>query len=80
MYRYSALAGAKMSHENPDIADLSDPCRPTKIAEMFSLLYDDEWTDAFGILSKLGEERAISILMGKLKVKTKSFLHVLTFF
>ena len=58
-----------MSHDNPDIADLSDPYRPTKIAEMFSQLYDDEWSDAFVILSKQEEEGAISILMKILQVK-----------
>lgn len=61
--RYSKLAGAKMAHENPNIADLSDPNRPVKLAEAFSELYDNEWTDGFGILSKqFGERQTISIL------------------
>lgn len=70
--RYSALAGAKMSHENPDIADLSDPYRPTKIAEMFSELYDNQWTDGFAALAKHGDERAIQTLMSLLK-ETNTF-------
>ncbi|KAH3833561.1 uncharacterized protein LOC127879079 isoform X2 [Dreissena polymorpha] len=40
-------AGIALVHDNPDITDLSDPNRPTKIAERWSELYDNEWTDAF---------------------------------
>lgn len=31
---------------NSCIADLGDKYRPTKVSEMFSELYDTEWTDA----------------------------------
>ena len=58
-----------MAHENPDIADLSDPYRPTKIAEMFSELYDNQWTDGFASLEKHGDQKAIQILMDILKVR-----------
>ncbi|KAH3838973.1 hypothetical protein DPMN_112391 [Dreissena polymorpha] len=37
---------------NPNIADLSDMNRPTKLAERFSELYDNEWTDCFEVLGK----------------------------
>ena len=57
-----------MSHDNADIADLSDPYRPTKIAEMFSELYDNQWTDGFAALAKLGDVEAIRKLMEMLKV------------
>ncbi|XP_052281639.1 uncharacterized protein LOC127879078 isoform X2 [Dreissena polymorpha] len=43
----SKKAAAALVHDNPDITDLSDPNRPTKTAERFSELYDNEWTDAF---------------------------------
>ncbi|XP_052281643.1 uncharacterized protein LOC127879079 isoform X3 [Dreissena polymorpha] len=43
----SRKAGIALVHDNPDITDLSDPNRPTKIAERWSELYDNEWTDAF---------------------------------
>lgn len=45
--RLSELMGHKLSDKNPNIADLSDQNRPTKLGEMFSALYDDEYTDAF---------------------------------
>ncbi|XP_060556668.1 CAP-Gly domain-containing linker protein 1-like isoform X2 [Ruditapes philippinarum] len=45
--RLSVLAGHKLTDGNPAIADLSDPFRPTNIAEQFRQLYDDEWTCAF---------------------------------
>ncbi|XP_063413994.1 uncharacterized protein LOC134696241 [Mytilus trossulus] len=44
--RLSQIAGAKLVAGNSCIADLGDKYRPTKIAEMFSELYDTEWTDA----------------------------------
>ncbi|XP_060608166.1 uncharacterized protein LOC132760244 [Ruditapes philippinarum] len=36
-----------MMDGNPDIADLSDPFRPTKLAEEFREIYDDDWTHAY---------------------------------
>lgn len=41
-----------MSDNNPDIADLSDNYRPTKIAERYQELYDNQWTDAFETVVK----------------------------
>jgi hypothetical protein len=36
---------------------LGDPNRPTKIAEIYSEIYDNEWTDALDFcLQKLGQE------------------------
>ncbi|KAH3838971.1 hypothetical protein DPMN_112389 [Dreissena polymorpha] len=49
----SAVLGAKLHSNNPDIDDLSDPNRPTKLAERFSELHDNEWTNAFEILRKI---------------------------
>ena len=41
----------KLNDNNPNIADLSDMNRPTNLAEKFSTLYDDQWTDAFDAVS-----------------------------
>ena len=43
--RLSSLAGDKLTKGNPAITDLGDPNRPMKIAEKYSELYDNEWTD-----------------------------------
>ncbi|XP_045206822.2 uncharacterized protein LOC123559065 [Mercenaria mercenaria] len=56
--RYSALAGSKLTHGNANIADLSDENRPTKLAEKYSELYDNEWTEAFSFLT--AEDRRTS--------------------
>ena len=45
-FRLSSLAGDKLTKGNPAITDLRDPNRPMKIAEKYSELYDNEWTDA----------------------------------
>ncbi|OWF53920.1 hyaluronan mediated motility receptor-like isoform X1 [Mizuhopecten yessoensis] len=69
--RLSVMAGARLTDDNPAIFDLSDPYRPTKLAEMFSRLYDDEWTNAYETLMNqfsLEETEAIqqllSVVMG----------------
>ena len=54
--RLSALTSSKLRDNNPNLTDLSDANRPTKISEMFSELYDNEWTDAFDELSRTNEE------------------------
>ena len=41
------VIGTKMKSDNSNIADLSDKNRPTKLAEAFNELYDNEWTDAW---------------------------------
>lgn len=43
--RLSKLAGSRLTENNPSITNLGDPNRPMKIAEMYSELYDNEWTD-----------------------------------
>lgn len=45
--RLCELASARLRHNNPAIADLSDQNRATKLAEKLSELYDNEWTDTF---------------------------------
>lgn len=52
--RLSKEMSSKLNDKNPNITDLSDSNRPTKIAEKYNELYDNEWTDA---LEDLTEER-----------------------
>ncbi|XP_045206821.2 uncharacterized protein LOC123559064 [Mercenaria mercenaria] len=71
LLRLSAMAGAKLTEGNANIADLSDENRPTKLAEKYSELYDNEWTDAFDVLTKDGkrnDQEAIQILAKSLCV------------
>ena len=72
LHRFSKLAGDKLTDNNADIADLSDPNRAMKLSEKFGQLYDDEWTDAFTELTskKVGKptEEAIKLLLNILKV------------
>lgn len=49
--RLSAYAGEKLRLNNPGLADLSDENRPNKLAEKFSELYDNDWTDALESLA-----------------------------
>ncbi|KAK3594525.1 hypothetical protein CHS0354_030873 [Potamilus streckersoni] len=69
--RISSQAAARMTHDNPNITDLSDQNRPTKISERYSELYDNQWTDAFENLQKnhhLEEATAIEVLLDVLSV------------
>ncbi|XP_060566226.1 uncharacterized protein LOC132725156 isoform X2 [Ruditapes philippinarum] len=61
--RLSKVAGANLTDNNPNIADLSDPNRATKLAEQFSELYDNEWTDAFEDLKITDEKECIAFLL-----------------
>ncbi|XP_052675647.1 uncharacterized protein LOC128157230 isoform X3 [Crassostrea angulata] len=67
LIRLSKIAGSKLTSNNPDIADLSDDNRPTKLAEKFGQLYDDAWTDSLEELTdvetKLDEGVAIGFLL-----------------
>jgi hypothetical protein len=74
----SKFAGNKLVENNPAITDLSDPNRPTKLAEYFSELYDNEWTDAFEALKTAGykEITAIETLRLTLEVKLFNFFSV----
>ncbi|XP_069130762.1 uncharacterized protein [Argopecten irradians] len=71
MDRMSKVTGDRLTRDNPDIADLSDPKRPQKLGEQYSILYDDEWTDAIEILTenkgKVTERDGIDILVSILK-------------
>ncbi|XP_053399109.1 uncharacterized protein LOC123558279 [Mercenaria mercenaria] len=62
--RLSEVISVRLRDNNPNIVDLNDQCRPTKLAEMFSELYDNEWTSAFAVLEgPVGDKSAIKILL-----------------
>ncbi|XP_052794651.1 uncharacterized protein LOC128227820 [Mya arenaria] len=67
--RLSKIMGQKLSDNNPNIADLSDTNRPTKLAERYQELYDNQWTDAFEVIEKCysDEKKCIGILLYLLK-------------
>jgi len=65
----SAALSAKLTDNNPNIADLSDQHRPTKLAEMFSELYDNQWTDAYTVLEEQYTDRQnIALLLSMVMV------------
>ncbi|KAK3580470.1 hypothetical protein CHS0354_035514 [Potamilus streckersoni] len=64
--RLSQISAMKFIDGNPNITDLSDPNRPDKLAEQFSELYDNQWTDSFQVLCErlsLSDEDAIKVLL-----------------
>ncbi|XP_052279462.1 uncharacterized protein LOC127877545 isoform X1 [Dreissena polymorpha] len=68
--RLSRVLGDRLTDNNHNIADLSDMNRPTKIAERFSELYDNQWTNVFETLTagnKMGEKEAIRFLLETIK-------------
>lgn len=69
-FRLSAYAGEKLRLNNPGLADLSDENRPNKLAEKFSELYDNAWTDALESLANTNqnEESQIQYLLQTLRV------------
>ena len=69
--RLSKFTSNQLADNNPNIADLGDINRPTKLAEKFSELYDNEWTETFDLLTNtdgLNEEVAIKELLKTLQV------------
>ncbi|XP_045206656.2 myosin-3-like [Mercenaria mercenaria] len=50
--RLSKAMGDRLTDNNPNIADLSDKNRPTKLAERYTELYDNQWTDAFDSIDR----------------------------
>ena len=68
--RLSKAMGDRLTDNNPNITDLSDRNRPTKLAEKCAELYDNQWTDAFEVLQKYfqTEETVIKALLHILQV------------
>lgn len=72
----STIAGSRLRDGNPSITDLSDDNRPIAIAEKFSELYDNEWTDAFeNLKDSRTEEDIIQLLLDILRVLRKQIRH-----
>lgn len=55
-FRLSSFASKQLTTNNPNIADLSDRNRPTKLGEKFEQLYDNEWSEAFEYLKGIPME------------------------
>ncbi|KAL3879291.1 hypothetical protein ACJMK2_031592, partial [Sinanodonta woodiana] len=71
--RLSTIASDRLKHENTNIADLSDVDCPTKLQEVYSELYDNEWTDAFEELTKDYNATETDAIMMLLKLIMSSF-------
>ncbi|CAC5403859.1 unnamed protein product [Mytilus coruscus] len=66
--RLSEAAGNKLRDNNPNIADLSDMNRPTSLAEKFSSLYTDEYTDAMEVIEDdMDEAASVKVMLEWLK-------------
>ncbi|XP_045206667.1 uncharacterized protein LOC123558887 [Mercenaria mercenaria] len=63
--RLSRSMGEKLTDNNPNIADLSDKNRPTKLGERYKELYDNQWTEAFETVYETyrNEEKTIGVLI-----------------
>ena len=68
--RLSRLAAQRLTDNDPIITDMSDKNRPTKLAECYCELYDNQWTDAFDTFDSSfnDEEKCISMLIVILRV------------
>ena len=67
--RLSKTTSDKSRDDIPNITELSDPNRPTNIAEKMSDLYENEWTDAFEFFEgQMKEEQIIKTLLDTLMV------------
>ncbi|KAH3717175.1 hypothetical protein DPMN_059955 [Dreissena polymorpha] len=77
--RLSKVVGEKLMKDNPYITDLSDKNRPTKLEEVHTELYYNEWTDAYEALTKSGykDTEAIATLFKTLKSTVKVAANVL---
>ncbi|XP_062613486.1 uncharacterized protein LOC134275231 isoform X1 [Saccostrea cucullata] len=54
--RLTRFASQQLTEGDPNIADLSDVHRPTRLGEMYSQLFDDEWSEAFEALKPTTKE------------------------
>lgn len=71
--RLSSFASKQLLAGNPNMADLSDKNRPTKIGEKFGLLFDEEWSEAFESFNeklRFPEEECLRVLSKILRVRT----------
>ncbi|KAL3878811.1 hypothetical protein ACJMK2_031139 [Sinanodonta woodiana] len=69
----SKEASIRLKHNNPNISDLSDPNRPNKLAERFSELYSNEYTDALDELVHGTNSIDVESIECLLKIVKKSY-------
>lgn len=73
------MASSMLRYNNPNIADLSDENRPTKIAEKMSELYDNQWTDAYDALqNEMDEKDIIKFLLDILMVHRLTYSYIVS--
>ncbi|XP_056012448.1 uncharacterized protein LOC125679548 isoform X2 [Ostrea edulis] len=77
--RLSRFASQQLTEGNPNIADLSDVHRPTRLGEMYSQLFDDEWSEAFEALKPSTKEDEDDIYPNTLALLQKIVQEVFTF-
>ncbi|KAH3737745.1 hypothetical protein DPMN_044339 [Dreissena polymorpha] len=66
----SNLLSSRLRDNNPNIADLSDKFRQTRIAELLTELFDNEWTDDLSALEQqYTEKQGLDMTNGKLTSK-----------
>ena len=76
------MLSSRLTDNNPNIANMSDEYRPTKLAEMYNELYDNEWTTAYTAMEDvLGDFQLVSFLLDMLMVTYvfKVVAHILIF-
>ncbi|XP_052796184.1 uncharacterized protein LOC128228738 [Mya arenaria] len=71
--RISQLVSVKLRDKNPNIVDLSDHYRPTKLAEMFSELFDNEWTAAYTFMEEKFEPEQIESFLLDIAMDSYTF-------
>ncbi|XP_076070236.1 uncharacterized protein LOC143041946 [Mytilus galloprovincialis] len=71
--RLSKIAGIQLTKGNSDITDLSDANRPTKLAEKWSSLYTDEWSDAFDVFKTIMQNENCEIEKELCSIAQKCF-------
>jgi len=62
LFRLSKIMGDKLTKDNPNVVNLSDKNRPSKLGEMYSELYDDQWTNAYEALTTNGDYSELEAL------------------
>ena len=63
--RLAALVGTQNFSVDDNRSDLTDPFKPTKLAEDYRAIYDNEWETAYEELEVVLDEPKILIYLGK---------------
>ncbi|XP_052238497.1 uncharacterized protein LOC127849786 [Dreissena polymorpha] len=73
MVRLSNLLSSRLRDNNPNIADLSDKFRQTRIAELLTELFDNEWTDDLSALEQqYTEKQGVTFLLDIIMALTRN--------